>query len=365
MQVIIFGDEQELKSKIPSEFEVTILPKEAAEYVESFQTGLFSDMHVVLSEDDIKGLSVVSKTCDDIEHADQIAADIIWFDPMALYAGRPYRIVHDGQEITINITEIKHGIDQKSQDKISIKYLEKGNVAACNLSFGQAIDVKVGSLVLIYDRKEDRVIGAAACKFALYRSSNIKLQHMDIDKAARSKQMKQKPVVLWFTGLSGSGKSTIANQIEQQLYKMGRHCYTLDGDNVRHGLNRDLGFSDADRIENIRRIGEVAKLMVDAGLLTLVSFISPFRSERAQARSILEEREFVEIYIDTPLEVCQDRDVKGLYKKALAGEIKNFTGISSPYEPPLNPEITLKTTEYTPEQLTEQVLSYLQDRGII
>ncbi len=365
MRVIVFGNDQAVTSQISNDYDVIHLPEEAKVWEGSFQTGAFSNMVVVSSMEEGKSLSVGKPSSREEEDADQIAADVLWFDDAPLYAGRSYHTVCNGRDISINITEIKHGIDHSSGDEISIKYLEQGNVAACNLALGHSVDVSEGMPLLVYDEVGGNIIGIAACKFALYRSSNIKRQHMDIDKAARSQVMKQKPVVLWFTGLSGSGKSTVANEVEQELYKIGRYCYTLDGDNVRHGLNKDLGFTDADRIENIRRIGEVAKLMVDSGLITLVSFISPFRSEREQARSILEDGEFIEVFIDTPLEVCQERDVKGLYKKALAGDIPNFTGISSPYESPLHAEITLKTTEYTPQQLAEQVLTYLEKKNIV
>jgi bifunctional enzyme CysN/CysC len=191
------------------------------------------------------------------------------------------------------------------------------------------------------------------------------MQHVDVDKALRSQLKSQRPAVLWFTGLSGAGKSTIANLVEKRLFGMGRHTYLLDGDNIRHGLNRDLGFTDADRVENIRRVGEVARLMTDAGLIVLVSFISPFRSERRLARSLLGPGEFFEVYVDTPLEVAEARDPKGLYRKARAGKIRNFTGIDSPYEPPENPEIRIDTARVTPEQGAEQVIEQLRLAGVI
>jgi bifunctional enzyme CysN/CysC len=201
--------------------------------------------------------------------------------------------------------------------------------------------------------------------FALRRASNIHRQAMVIDKAARAAQKNQKPAILWFTGLSGSGKSTIADIVAQKLHAMNRHTATLDGDNVRHGLNRDLGFTDIDRVENIRRIAEVSKLMVDAGLIVLTSFISPFRAERQMARSIVEDGEFVEIYVDTPLEVAESRDVKGLYKKARAGEIKNFTGIDSPYEAPRAAEITVDTSRISAEDAAGQIVAWLEERGYL
>ena len=201
--------------------------------------------------------------------------------------------------------------------------------------------------------------------FALRRAHNIHMQHVDVDKAARATAKGQKPAVLWFTGLSGAGKSTIANLVEKKLHAMGRHTYLLDGDNVRHGLNKDLGFTEADRVENIRRVSEVAHLMADAGLIVLTAFISPFRSERRMARSLLPEGEFLEVYVDTPLDVAEDRDVKGLYKKARRGEIANFTGISSPYEAPESPELRVNTTNCSADEAAERVIAMLRERGII
>ncbi|HEY8614751.1 adenylyl-sulfate kinase, partial [Phenylobacterium sp.] len=205
----------------------------------------------------------------------------------------------------------------------------------------------------------NRTVGAGMLHFALRRSQNIHWQALDVHKAARSAAKGQKARVVWFTGLSGAGKSTIANLVEKRLHAEGRHTYLLDGDNVRHGLNKDLGFTEEDRVENIRRVAEVAKLMVDAGLIVLVSFISPFRAERRMARELLEDREFVEVFVDTPLAEAEKRDVKGLYKKARAGELKNFTGIDSPYEPPETPEIRIDTTALTPEEAAERICARL------
>jgi bifunctional enzyme CysN/CysC len=201
--------------------------------------------------------------------------------------------------------------------------------------------------------------------FALRRASNVHWQALDVDKASRAAQKDQKPAVVWFTGLSGSGKSTIANLVEKRLSSLGKHTYILDGDNVRHGLNRDLGFTEEDRVENIRRVGEVAKLMADAGLIVLVSFISPFASERRMVRELLGEGEFLEVFVDTPFDECAKRDPKGLYAKALRGEIKNFTGVDSPYEAPENPELHLKTVGRTTEELASEVEKLLTDHGII
>jgi bifunctional enzyme CysN/CysC len=208
-------------------------------------------------------------------------------------------------------------------------------------------------------------VGAGLLNFALRRAENIHWQALDVNKQARAASKGQRACVLWFTGLSGSGKSTVANLVEKRLHALGRHTYTLDGDNVRHGLNKDLGFTDGDRVENIRRVAEVSKLMVDAGLIVLVSFISPFRSERRLARELVQQGEFFEVFVDTPLSEAEKRDPKGLYKKARRGELKNFTGIDSPYEPPEHPEIHLRTALFSPEQAAEQILSALRDSGML
>ena len=211
----------------------------------------------------------------------------------------------------------------------------------------------------------NNTVAAGMFHFALRRSQNIHMQHVDVDKAARARAKNQQPCVLWFTGLSGAGKSTIANKVEKKLHALGHHTYLLDGDNVRHGLNKDLGVTDADRVENIRRVAEVSKRMADAGLVVLSAFISPFRSERAMARGMVEDGEFVEIFVDAPLDVAEGRDPKGLYKKARRGELKNFTGIDSAYEIPEAPEITLDTTRYTPDEAADQVILHLQECGIV
>lgn len=299
----------------------------------------------------------------------QFSAHIIWMAEQPLYAGRPYLLKMNNKTVPVTVTDIKHKIDPKRFNQISAKSVSLNEIAVCNLSSSEPIvfdpyadNRATGGFILI-DRMSNATVGTGMVKFSLYRASNVHRQNLDIDKSAHSQIKGQKPVVLWFTGLSGSGKSTIANLVEQKLHALGRHTYTLDGDNIRHGLNVDLGFTDADRVENIRRIGEVSKLMVDAGLITLVSFISPFQSERDQARSLVADGEFIEIHVNTPLEECQRRDVKGLYRKALAGEIKNFTGISSPYEEPASPELRFNTMEKDPDALADELVAYLQDKG--
>ncbi len=238
----------------------------------------------------------------------------------------------------------------------------------CNLHLDQPVafesyadNRELGAFILI-DRQTNATVAAGTLDFALRRAANIHWQHMEIDKAARARSMGQSPRCLWFTGLSGSGKSTVANLVEKRLMAMGLHTYLLDGDNVRHGLNKDLGFSDEDRVENIRRVAEVAKLMVDAGLIVLVSFISPFRAERRMARDLFDAGEFIEVFVDTPLQVAEGRDVKGLYAKARAGKIPNFTGIDSPYEVPEAPELRLDTVAETPQALAEQVVEKILER---
>ena len=251
------------------------------------------------------------------------------------------------------------------------KQLEQNNIGVCNISTNRQIaydsykdNRDTGGFILV-DEVTNHTVGAGMLHFALRRSDNIHMQAVDVDKAARSNLKKQKACILWFTGLSGAGKSTVANIVEKKLAAMGRHTYLLDGDNVRHGLNKDLGFTDADRVENIRRIGEVAGLMVDSGLIVLTAFISPFRSERQMARNLVGDEEFLEVFVETPLAIAEERDPKGLYKKARRGELKNFTGIDSPYEPPESPEILVNTAAQSAEQAAESVIGELRKKGII
>ena len=271
----------------------------------------------------------------------------------------------------VSVSNLKHRVDVNDFSEVAAKTLELNEIGVGTLSLGAPIafdsyvdNRHTGSFILI-DRQSHETVAVGMLDFALRRASNVVWQDLDVNKAVRSEQKNQKPVLLWFTGLSGSGKSTIANLVEKKLLDMGRHTYTLDGDNVRHGLNRDLGFTKADRVENIRRIGEVAHLMVDAGLITMASFISPYRAERQMARDLLEEKEFVEIFVDTPLDVAEERDVKGLYAKARRGEIQNFTGIDSEYQIPENPEIHIKTISMSAEQAAEQVVKYLEKNGFL
>jgi bifunctional enzyme CysN/CysC len=265
--------------------------------------------------------------------------------------GRPYLLKLGTRTVGASITEPKYKVNVNTLEHLAAKRLELNEIGVCNLSLDQAIafdpyaeNRDLGGFVLI-DRLSNRTVGAGMLHFALRRSQNIHWQALDVDRKARAAMKSQIGRVVWLTGLSGSGKSTIANMIEKKLHAHGRHTYLLDGDNVRHGLNKDLGFTDEDRVENIRRVAEVAKLMVDAGLIVLVSFISPFRAERRMARELMGPNEFVEVFVDTPLAVAESRDVKGLYRKARAGELKNFTGVDSPYEVPEAPEIHIDTTQ--------------------
>jgi bifunctional enzyme CysN/CysC len=303
--------------------------------------------------------------------ADQFAANVVWFAEHALIPGRSYILRTETDQVTATITDLKYRIDINSFAQEAAKSLDLNEVGVVNISTQVPIafdayksNRSTGSFILI-DRLTNATVGAGMIDFALRRASNVHWQALDVDKASRAAQKDQKPAVVWFTGLSGSGKSTIANLVEKRLSSLGKHTYILDGDNVRHGLNRDLGFTEEDRVENIRRVGEVAKLMADAGLIVLVSFISPFASERRMVRELLAEGEFLEIFVDTPFEECAKRDPKGLYAKALRGEIKNFTGVDSPYEAPDNPELHLKTVGRTTEELASEVEKLLVEHGII
>jgi bifunctional enzyme CysN/CysC len=298
-------------------------------------------------------------------HADQLRAHVVWMHEEPLLPGRGYLLKIGATTVPAQVSDLKRKVNVNTLQHEPGKTLALNEVGVCNLSLGKAVafdpykeNRATGNFILI-DRFTNATVGAGMIDFALRRADNIHWQAIDIDKKARADQKGQKPRILWFTGLSGSGKSTIANLVEKKLHSMGKHSYILDGDNVRHGLNRDLGFTDADRVENIRRVAETAKLFVDAGLIVLVSFISPFKSERQLARDLVEDGEFVEVYVNTPLEVCEQRDPKGLYKKARAGQLKNFTGIDSAYEAPDNPEIVVNSAEKSAEELAEQIVREL------
>ncbi|AYC33998.1 sulfate adenylyltransferase subunit CysN [Pseudomonas cavernae] len=303
--------------------------------------------------------------------ADQFQVSLIWMHEQPMLGGRPYLMKIGGKTLPVTLAAPKYKINVNTMEHLATKELALNEIGVCNLSSSQPIafdpykdNRETGSFILI-DRLTNATVGAGLIEFSLRRSQNIHMQHVDVSKKARAEQMGQKPALLWFTGLSGAGKSAIANLLETRLYARGRHTYLLDGDNVRHGLNRDLGFTDADRVENIRRVAEVGKLFVDAGLIAITAFISPFQSEREMARKLLGENEFLEIFIDTPLAVAEERDPKGLYKKVRRGELKNFTGIDSPYEAPAAPDIHIQTTRMTPEQAVERIIATLIEREII
>jgi bifunctional enzyme CysN/CysC len=314
---------------------------------------------------DISRGDVIADAQDPPQVADQFAAHMLWLGEQPLLPGRPYWLKLGTRTVSASVTEIKHKVDVNTQDELAAKNLELNEVGVCNLYLDQPIafeayadNRELGGFILI-DRQTNATVAAGTLDFALRRAANIHWQHVDVDKTARARIKAQQPRCAWFTGLSGSGKSTIANLVEKKLHTLGLHTYILDGDNVRHGLNKDLGFTDEDRVENIRRVAEVARLMTDAGLIVLVSFISPFRAERRMARELFEAGEFVEVFVDTPLEVAEARDVKGLYAKARAGRLPNFTGISSPYEAPEAPELRLDTTAESPEVLAQRVVDWL------
>ena len=302
----------------------------------------------LVDEIDCSRGDVIVAAADAPEVADQFETTLVWMADEPLLPGRPYWLKIGARTVSASVTEIKHKINVNTLEHLAAKALMLNEIAVVNISLDQAIafdpfevSADLGGFILV-DRISNATSGAGMIRFALRRSHNIHRQALDVTPQSRADAKGQKPAVLWFTGLSGAGKSTIANAVERQLHAAGKHTYILDGDNVRHGLNRDLGFTDADRVENIRRVVEVAALMADAGLIVLVSFISPFRAERRMARARVPHGQFFEIFVDTPLEVAEARDVKGLYRKARAGELKHFTGIDSPYEAPENPEVRIE-----------------------
>lgn len=360
--------------------DILVSPSEKTSRIKSISTfdgdldAAFAGQSVTLTledEVDVSRGDMIAEADNPPGHTDQFAGHLLWMHEDALLPERQYLMKIGTKTVTAAVTELKHQVNVNTLEHTAAKTLELNEVAYCNFALDHGVafdpynDVRdTGSFILI-DRFTNTTVGCGMVDFGLRRATNLTWHELDVDKEARAKQKNQKACVLWFTGLSGAGKSTAANAIEKKLLAMGRHTYILDGDNVRHGLNKDLGFTDADRVENIRRVAEVSKLFVDAGMVVLVSFISPFRSERRMARDMLESGEFIEVFMDTPLDVCEDRDPKGLYEKARAGEIKNFTGIDSDYEPPENPEIVLKSAEDSVEEMAEQVVGHLKSGGYI
>jgi len=303
--------------------------------------------------------------------AERIEARVVWMDDTSLFRGRAYQVVLGTQSMIATVTDISNRLDIDTLEEVPVRELHMNEIGRVSLSLSQPVACEayndsreLGGFILI-DRLTRNTVGCGMVTALRGARENVYWHQLDVDKVARAALNAQKPSVLWFTGLSGAGKSTIANLVEKRLHAVGRHTMLLDGDNVRHGLNRDLGFAEADRVENIRRVAEVAKLFVEAGLIVLVSFISPYRAERMLAREAVEAGEFLEIFVDTPVEECRRRDPKGLYRRADAGQIRNFTGVDAPYEEPLDPEIRLRTLELAPEALAEQVVQELQRRGII
>ena len=322
-------------------------------------------------EVDVSRGDLISSVDAPAEIADQFETTIVWMSDQPMLPGRSYWLKIGANTVTATIGHPKYRVNVNTLEHLAAKKLELNEIGVCNIAVGRPIafdpykqNRDTGGFMLI-DRLSNNTVGAGLLHFALRRSHNIHWQATDVDKRARSAQKGQQPCILWFTGLSGAGKSTIANLVEKRLHARGLYTYLLDGDNVRHGLNKDLGFTEEDRVENIRRVAEVAKLMVDAGLIVIVSFISPFRSERRAARSLVEDGEFIEIFVDTPLAVAEERDPKGLYKKARGGELKNFTGIDSPYERPEHAEVRIDTTANAPETTADIVVTFLQQRGVI
>jgi len=321
---------------------------------------------VLEDEVDASRGDVIAAADHPVEVADQFEGEILWMSEHPLLPGRSYAGQIHSKSANVSITDIKHRLDINSGARLAAKALGLNEIATVNISFDRPVPYaayrdnhRLGAFILI-DKLTHETVCAGVIHFALRRAVNVHWQALEVTKPARAGLKQQQPRCMWFTGLSGSGKSTVANLLEKRLHADGRHTYILDGDNVRHGLNRDLGFTEADRVENIRRIGEVAKLLVDAGLIVIVSFISPYRAERELARGLFESGEFVEIFVDTPLEECERRDVKGLYAKARRGELKNFTGIDSDYEAPETPEIHLRTLEAKPEVCVERIVEWLR-----
>jgi len=321
---------------------------------------------VLEDEVDASRGDVIATASNPVESADQFEADLLWMSEHALLPGRPYAALIHTKSASVSITHIKHHLDINTGAHLAAKTLGLNEIATVNVSFDRSVpfapyaqNKRLGAFIVI-DKLTNETVGAAIIHFALRRAVNVHWQALEVTKAVRAEMKHQRSRCLWFTGLSGSGKSTVANLLEKRLHADGRHTYILDGDNVRHGLNRDLGFTEADRVENIRRVAEVAKLLVDAGLIVLVAFISPFRAERQLARGLFEDGEFIEVFVDTPLEECERRDVKGLYAKARRGELKNFTGIDSDYEPPEAPEIHLRTIAGKPEVCVDQIVHLLR-----
>ncbi|WP_366941123.1 sulfate adenylyltransferase subunit CysN [Brevundimonas sp.] len=339
---------------------IVAMPDDLAEAAAGQSVTLTLEDEIDISRGDVIAAAEVPP-----EVADQFEATIVWMDEETLSPGRSYLLKIGARTATAQVTAIRHRINVNTLEKLAAKRLELNDIAVCNLSLDRPIAFEpyqtnrdLGGFILI-DRISNRTVGAGMIRYALRRADNIHWQAIDVDRSARAAMKGQTGAVVWLTGLSGAGKSTIANLVDKRLHALGRHTYLLDGDNVRHGLNRDLGFTEEDRVENIRRVAEVAKLMADAGLIVITAFISPFRAERRMARELMAQGEFLEVFVDAPLAVAEARDVKGLYAKARAGDLKNFTGIDSPYEAPEAAEIVIDTTALSAVEAAEAIVKRL------
>ncbi len=327
---------------------------------------------VVLTDDiDMSRGDIISSVEKPAQRADAFAAHIVWMSEAPLLPGRGYLLKTGRADRRRHDPELKYRIDIDNFDHLAAKELHLNEIAFVNMATAEPISFDpyddnrdTGGFILI-DRHTNATVAAGLIRFGLRRAANTYFQAFEVTKTARARLNAQKPALLWFTGLSGAGKSTIADHLEKKLHALGKHTFVLDGDNVRHGLNRDLGFTEVDRVENIRRVAEVAKLFVEAGLITLVSFISPFRAERQMARELIAPGEFIEIYVDTPLEICERRDPKGLYKKARRGELQNFTGLDLPYEPPTDPELIVDAASDNADELADRIINFMQQRGML
>ena len=305
------------------------------------------------------------------QRADAFAAHLVWLSEAPLLPGRSYLLRAGAQTVGAMVTELKYRVHAGGLEHLAAKELHCNEIAFVNvatvepISFDPYEENKATGGFILVDRHSNTTVAAGLIRFGLRRAANTYFQSFEVTKKARAQLNGHKPALLWFTGLSGAGKSTIANNLETKLHALGKRTFVLDGDNVRHGLNRDLGFTEADRVENIRRVAEVAKLFVEAGLITIVAFISPFQAEREMARELVGPDEFIEIFVDTPLEICEQRDPKGLYKKARRGQLQNFTGLDSPYEPPGNPELTLNAHSNSADDLADRIILFMQQRGLL
>ena len=359
LRVLPSGRESNVKSIVTSKGDLS-----AADAGQSITLTLTSEI-------DISRGDVLAAAAAPPQVADQFEATVVWMHDEPMLQGRTYLMKIGARTVSATVAPLKYRINVNSLEHVAAEKLELNDIGVAEIELDRPIAFQpykenraLGGFILI-DRLTNNTVGAGLLHFSLRRADNVHWQALDVTKKVRAEQKKQQACVLWFTGLSGAGKSTVANLVEKRLASLGKHTYCLDGDNVRHGLNKDLGFTAQDRVENIRRVGEVSKLMVDAGLIILASFISPFRTERQMVRDLLEPGEFLEVFIDTPLSIAEERDPKGLYKKARRGELRNFTGIDSPYEAPENPDVRIDTTTMTPAEAADKVIEEMVKRGIL